>query len=770
MSQVVNTNISSANAQRYLGMNQHSLTSAMQRLSSGLRINSDSDDAAGLAISERFTTQIRGNDQAVRNANDGISITQTAEGDLQSIGKNLQRMRELAVQSANASNTDSDRKAIDGELQSLSQEIDRVAKNSSFNGTNLLDGSFTAKNFQVGSNTSVNDTIQVSSITSARTSNLGSAGTSFSAALNGTATTGALTVGALTLNGQAVGASSVAAGAGQSASSAYSIAAAINGVSSLSGVNAVANVNTVTGGAPATPGAIAANSTFTVNGVTVGAIANGVTAAGQGANLAFAINQITTQTGVSALADSSTGALTLTASDGRDINIGMVGTAATTAAAVTNKTALMAATGLGTGVLGQQAVAVVAGASKAAGAFNAPGAVLGTSIAAGTLTAAGVAVGAVTLATAAFAAGTTATANTFNTSTLTVGTLTAGSTYDLAFTNNATAGTISFVATGNATTDATAILNQYNASAGTSKLTQTAGALAITVANGTFGVTAVRTAAQVAAGLTAAQAAVTDTTAQATANAAGFVLSGAGIGALGTQNHGGVAYNGQQIANAIQTALTTAGSTSTVSANTTTGVITSVGASGITFGMGGTATSQAAAVTNQTTLIAQTGLLAADLGLQAISANNTANSGTVSLSSTSASGIVYGGSNAALAGFSASGGTVASSATSAVNSIASINVLTATNATNAINSIDGALATINSARASMGAYQNRFASIVDGLQVTTENLTASRSRITDADFAKESANLSRAQVLQQAGTAMLAQANQSAQGVLALLR
>ena len=764
MSQVVNTNMSSGNAQRYLSMNQHSLTSAMQRLSSGLRINSASDDAAGLAISERFTTQIRGNDQAVRNANDGISITQTAEGDLQSIGKNLQRMRELAVQSANASNTDSDRKAIDGELQSLSQEIDRVAKNSSFNGTNLLDGSFTAKNFQVGSNTSVNDTIQVSSITSARTSNLGSAGTSFSAALNGTATTGALTVGALTLNGQAVGASSVAAGAGQSAASAYSVAVAINSVSSLSGVNAVANVNTVSSAAPTAFTALTATSTFSVNGVTVGAIAAGTTAAGQGSNLAYAINQITTQTGVSAVADSSTGALTLTASDGRDINIGLVGTATNAANAITNKNTLLAQTGLSTGVVGQQATAAVAGTSKAAGAFTtAPVAALGTTIAAGTLTAAGTAVGAVTLANETYAAGATAAASASG-STLTIGTLTAGSTYTIASTTT-NVGAITLVATGNSTTDAANFAAQYNA-LGTTQFTAAANLLTSSVGASTLAITAVRTAAQVNAGLTVAQATVTADAATTTANGAGFVLN---AGTLGLQNHGGAAYNGQQISNAIQTALTTAGSTATVSASITTGTITSATAA-IVFGMGNTAPDAATAISNRTTLAAQTGLTTAQLGEQAQTALGAANHGTVSLSSTAASGIVYGGSNAALAGFAAAGGTVASSATSAVNSIASINVLTATNATNAINSIDGALATINSARASLGAYQNRFASVVDGLQVTTENLTASRSRITDADFAKESANLSRAQVLQQAGTAMLAQANQSAQGVLALLR
>jgi len=152
MAQVINTNIMSLNAQRNLNTTTASLASSVQRLSSGLRINSAKDDAAGLAISERFTTQIRGLEVAARNANDGISLAQTAEGALTEIGNNLQRIRELAVQSRNATNSDSDRKALDAEVQQLKAEIDRVAQHTDFNGTKLLDGSFTKAAFQVGAN------------------------------------------------------------------------------------------------------------------------------------------------------------------------------------------------------------------------------------------------------------------------------------------------------------------------------------------------------------------------------------------------------------------------------------------------------------------------------------------------------------------------------------------------------------------------------------------------------------------------------------------
>src|SRR5918999_2806564 len=139
MPQVINTNVMSLNAQRNLSTSGSQLATALQRLSSGLRINSAKDDAAGLAISERFTTQIRGLNQAVRNANDGISLSQTAEGALGEIGNNLQRIRELAVQSRNATNSDSDRAALNAEAQQLKDEIERVASQTSFNGVKLLD-------------------------------------------------------------------------------------------------------------------------------------------------------------------------------------------------------------------------------------------------------------------------------------------------------------------------------------------------------------------------------------------------------------------------------------------------------------------------------------------------------------------------------------------------------------------------------------------------------------------------------------------------------
>ncbi|WP_333628206.1 flagellin, partial [Stenotrophomonas cyclobalanopsidis] len=172
MAQVINTNTMSLNAQRNLSTSGSSLATTIQRLSSGSRINSAKDDAAGLAISERFGTQIRGTDVAIRNANDGISLAQVAEGSLSEIGNNLQRIRELSVQSANATNSSSDRKALQAEVTQLVSEIDRVAKQSEFNGTKLLDGSFSSQLFQVGAN--AGQAIAIDKVVNAKSAALGS--------------------------------------------------------------------------------------------------------------------------------------------------------------------------------------------------------------------------------------------------------------------------------------------------------------------------------------------------------------------------------------------------------------------------------------------------------------------------------------------------------------------------------------------------------------------------------------------------------------------
>ncbi|WP_439449602.1 flagellin [Stenotrophomonas sp. ATs4] len=236
MAQVINTNTMSLNAQRNLSTSGNSLATTIQRLSSGSRINSAKDDAAGLAISERFGTQIRGTDVAIRNANDGISLAQVAEGSLTEIGNNLQRIRELSVQSSNATNSTSDRKALQAEVTQLVGEIDRVAKQSDFNGTKLLDGSFTSQLFQVGAN--AGQAIAIDKVIDAKSGSLGNV--KFAADVTGAAivdATAAGSVDGLTINGIAIDKVSYEATA-KGGDIAQSLVTAINAKLGESGVTA----------------------------------------------------------------------------------------------------------------------------------------------------------------------------------------------------------------------------------------------------------------------------------------------------------------------------------------------------------------------------------------------------------------------------------------------------------------------------------------------------------------------------------------------------
>ncbi len=608
MSQVVNTNMSSGNAQRYLSMNQHSLTSAMQRLSSGLRINSAADDAAGLAISERFTTQIRGNDQAARNANDGISLAQTAEGDLAQIGTNLQRIRELAVQAANSSNSASDRAAIQNESNQLIAEIDRVASNSSFNGTSLLNGSFSNKSFQIGANSTTNDQITISSIASARSSSLGvGSGSSYSTVKSGTAVTaGVLAAGDLTINGKNVGAT-VADGVSYlgSATSGIAKAAAINAVSGDTGVSATVAATTVAGTAATGFATAIADGDILVNGVNIGAISAAGTAIERGGQVAAAINAKSDQTGVTAAFDTTSGAVSLTAADGRNITVGNDGSGTVVAAATS---------GLGSAT------------------------------------------------TAGGAAGTNAEA----------------------------------IAKAGTTTRSVVTLNS-------------AGAGGITLGSG---------------GASAASYVATTITGFGPIAAGDILVNGVALGAV-----------------AAGTDASTQGDNVVAAMNALTAVT------------GVTATNTAGLISFASTTggIAVTIKGSANVGITGFQTGTT-NVGDAGVTSTSLT-----------AGYKAATATAGAG-------LSSLDLSSSAGAQAALVTVDAAINSVNTSRAALGAYQNRFTSTIASLQTTSENLTASRSRIQDADFAKESANLSRAQVLQQAGTAMLAQANQSAQGVLSLLR
>jgi len=316
---VINTNVASLNAQRNLGATQTSLARSMQRLSSGLRINSAKDDAAGLAISDRMTSQIRGLNQAVRNANDGISLAQTAEGAMQESTNILQRMRELAVQSANAANSAADRSALQAEINQLQQEMNRIANTTTFNGIKILNGDFSAQKFQVGAN--ANETISVS-IDSMAADDLGR---HYVDAVNTTANSGtgvanadtALAAVTSTVTAQTLeiagskGTTTVSVSQGDSA---YQIAAAVNNVTQDTGVEASA-YNAVW------IDAISADGTVQMtlgSGGSTATISTAITSS-DFSNLVDAINQVSGITGISAEMDGNN--VKLIQNEGKNIRI-----------------------------------------------------------------------------------------------------------------------------------------------------------------------------------------------------------------------------------------------------------------------------------------------------------------------------------------------------------------------------------------------------------------------------------------------------------------
>ncbi|MCL0047297.1 hypothetical protein M1M98_03430 [Thermodesulfovibrionales bacterium] len=317
MALVINTNIPSLMAQRNILENMTPLQQAMERLSSGLRVNNAADDAAGLAIATRMTAQISGMVQAIRNTNDGVSLVQTAEGSLVEITDNLQRIRVLAVQAASAGVTDAERETMQVEVEQLIAEIGRVAGQSNFNAVNLLDGTFKNKAFQVGAN--IGETITIDSIVNARTTELGH--TAFAKAIgpstvNATAIAG---TGDLTINATTIIASvDDGSGADHAAASALAKATAIN-ASGVEGVTATAHGASVTGAVAATDNL--AVGAIQINGVSVGAVAAGTGAdslAMQAANVAAAINAANID-GIEASAEAAV--VRVTSTDGRNIDI-----------------------------------------------------------------------------------------------------------------------------------------------------------------------------------------------------------------------------------------------------------------------------------------------------------------------------------------------------------------------------------------------------------------------------------------------------------------
>lgn len=321
--QVISTNVASLNAQRNLSNSSNGLAVSLQRLSSGMRINSAKDDAAGLAISERMSGQIRGLDQARRNANDGVSLAQTAEGALNQMGSIVQRIRELSVQSANATNSSSDRQALNAEVTQLVSELDRFAQTTEFNGQALFNGTFGTATFQVGAN--ANQTITTAN-NNFRTNQYGTfqvGNQSYStAATTGTfaaSATGAVLTG--TTNGNLVvnGAGGSATIAVTTGSSAKDIATLVN-ANSFTGVKASATTNAVATFSTAT--SYTMNLTGTNTSQVQVSFTLSATNTAQGLSSAVtAFNDVSSKTGITAKLNATSDGVELTAADGSTISL-----------------------------------------------------------------------------------------------------------------------------------------------------------------------------------------------------------------------------------------------------------------------------------------------------------------------------------------------------------------------------------------------------------------------------------------------------------------
>ncbi|MDP2003358.1 MAG: flagellin [Desulfurivibrionaceae bacterium] len=721
MAITVNTNVASLNAQRNLSKSGSTLTKSLERLSSGLRINSAKDDAAGLAIATRMNAQVRGLNQAARNANDGISMAQTAEGALQESGNILQRIRELAIQSANDSNSASDRGALNAEVQQLLAEAQRISVTTQFNGKNIIDGSLTGAQFHVGAY--ANQTIGVN-VGNAQNAALGSYQVSGATAVGSSA----LAAGDLLINGTDVGVST--------SSSAESKTAAINAASNLTGVTATASTTVTSSTAnPLVRNVTLQAGDLVINGVNIGSVAGSNNVVTQGANLATAINAVSNQTGVQAVASQSTGALTLTSSTGKDIAI--------TSGSAAGATRLEQASGL--------EVSDLSGATASTSTTTFTG----------------------TLATNAFVASAAAAANSFDGNIFTVG----GVNFEFDSTNGG--------ATGDQLGSGNYLIKLAGASADTVVATAIRTAISAAKTNGESGLAHTT--------LTAAATNTVTLTADVMTTDITTLVSGTGLGAgLGVESQVNVLGQGAAVGDTLNVGgvtyefgysgttpasgnvLVAFGATVTASALNLANAVTAqhtAGNTNITATSAlGVATLVSDAVGSVTSNVAITepistgtaGSVVGALTVTGLDGTNVGQTGRGIIELNSAENYLITGNNVASAGLA--------SATVGLTTIEGVDISTAEGANTAIALMDGALSQVTSIRGDLGAVQNRFESTIANLASTSENISAAQARIMDADFAVETANMTKAQILQQAGLAMLSQANQIPQAALTLLK
>ena len=726
---VVNTNINALTAQGAQRTANMGLSQAIQRLSTGMRINSAKDDAAGLAISQRMTADVRGLAVAMRNANDGISMAQTAEGAMGEVTNMLQRMRELAVQAANGTIGATDRAALNAEVKQLVGEIDNIGQRTNFNGIRLLDGSAQGVRLQTGSRAGETVSFSIGSIR-ARDLGLGSspaltATGAFAADAATLDADQALQAGDLVINGVSIGGSSANddnLSADAKSASALAKAAAINRATAQTGVRAVVGSTTMTGSAMT---AAATTGTITINGVTTESIATTADAAASRTLVANAINAISGQTGVRAVdTGDNNGGIRLEAADGRNITV----TLDTLTAATTG---VRAGSQSGTFSLVSENGQPIEVSTSASGRLSRSG------LAEGSFERGISSVSSDVRAVATSAA----TARSLNNGDLSInGVAIRGATAaDDTFSSTA-------VASSTKSGSAIAIANAINAASGQTGVRAVANSQTISSTT----TTVIGTSATATLGINGTLIDINldaNATAQATRdNVAREINKFTGLtGVTAVDNgRGGLdltAADGRNISVYFD-------SDEAAAAN---------------FGLGG--------ATIKGTNTAYTVVGVADPAAPGAAAIQTAYA-SVRLESDRAIDVRAGSlAFGAASNFTALGFEENSYGTDRGGlRISDVDVSTADGATRALDAIDEALNAVNLDRAGLGAVQSRLEAAVNNLSSNSTNLTASRSRIQDTDFAAESTNLARSQVLGQAAQAMLARANQSQQQVTQLLQ
>ena len=713
---VINTNVKAIMAQESMRTSNLKLSTTMERLATGLRINSAKDDAAGLAITNRMTAQSRGFSMAIRNANDGVSMAQTADGAYGQVTSMLQRMRELAVQASNGSLAGDDRASIQLEIEELQKEIDNVAETTNFNNIKLLDG--TAQNIILQTGANEGNVINVG-FDSVKTKDIGSGARPAVTSFGGTTANGrnlAMVSGDLTLNGVLVGASlaeddSVSRGdratttnASYVGSSAIAKAAAINRVSEQSGVFATVNDTQVLGSVMT---AATLTGTMFINGIETASITtSNVDTELNRSLVSSAINAISAQTGVSAVNTSDdTQGVQLIADDGRNITISFD----TLDAASTGVAA--AATYVGTYSLHTPDGSAIDVGHQV---FNEDTAI-----------STGLRIGSYEANLAQFVTANRATggAGALNANTLIVNGYTISASIDVddsASTEQVLDGTNTAITDANKAASAIAIAAAIN------KRSDEHGVTAIAQANTLRGSGAF----------------------DGTGTDVGIVqINGVDINIAATSQDAVIErinqYSGQtgvvaRVYGDAMELVTEDGRNISLGLNGYSGDAASLGLNGVTFGgAGASATTHYASVR-----------LVSDKAFTIARSTETDATNFESLGFRIGT---FGGSNTGV-------------------KIADVDVSTQSGASQGITAIDAAIQDVANAQSRSGAFQNRLDAIVSVLSESNENILAARSRILDTDYATETTALAKSQIVQQAATAMLAQANQQSQSVLALLQ